>query len=149
MTAQVLQSGAHLFRPNRAVRWREEPGRGGTSRRFVGENPPSGAVLYYALAAKAKSVGLRVVDYAGRTVRQLPAKAGPGLHRVIWDLTRPPTRPAPGESDDEPEGIPVPPGTYRVVLGVDGQELTQDLQVEADPSTSPPPPVSERARGRE
>src|SRR5439155_22967118 len=102
--------------------------------------------LYYPLAAKAKSVSLRVVDHAGRTVRGLPAKTGPGLHRVTWDLTRPPTRPAPGEPADEPEGMPVPPGTYRVVLSVDGQELTQDLRVEADPSAAPSAPAAEGGR---
>jgi hypothetical protein len=40
-------------------------------------------------------------------------------------------------------GVPIRavPGMYRVVLTVDGQEFTQSLRIEADP-TMPPPAVA-------
>jgi hypothetical protein len=157
MTPAVLRAQAHLFRPDTAVRWREEPSRGGTSRRFAGDNPPPGAPLYYALAARAQAAGLRVIDYAGQTVRELPAPTGPGLHRVTWDLTRAPARPGgpgrgrrgPRAAQGEPGGLPVPPGMYRVVLQVDGREFRQDLRVEADRSAPSPDRAAEEDREEE
>jgi photosystem II stability/assembly factor-like uncharacterized protein len=86
-TADVLKAKAHLYEPTPAIRWRPDPRHGGTTRRFVGQNPPPGAQLYYSLSGPAEQVSLKVVDYAGKTVRELLAPAGPGLHRVGWDLT--------------------------------------------------------------
>src|SRR5205823_517526 len=90
VTAEILKAKAHLYEPNTVVKWQMEPGRGNwfseSSRRFVGQNPPPGALLYYSLAQKADTVSLKVVDYAGKTVRELRAKNEPGLHQVVWDL---------------------------------------------------------------
>src|SRR5262249_45129015 len=154
----VLTEAAHLFKPTVAVRWQTEPRHGGTTRRFVGQNPPPGAQLYYSLAKKADKVGLKVVDIEGKTVRELRASAEPGLHRVTWALpqggggarrgrggAQPPaaTGQPPGGETEQPRGPggpggfggrPVAPGTYKVVLTVDGKELTQAVRVEADPS---------------
>jgi hypothetical protein len=161
LTPEVLKAPAHLFKPNVAIRWLAEPRRGGTTRRFVGENPPTGAQLYYMLANKADKVTLKVLDVEGKLVRELRASDQPGLHRIAWDLTRPAAR-QPGRGGPPPEAVQpppgqpqpesgeetpmrrgpggfgggqaVPPGTYRAVLIVDGKELTQSLRVEADPS---------------
>jgi photosystem II stability/assembly factor-like uncharacterized protein len=152
MTAAVLRAKVHLFEPAPAVRWRQDPHRGGTSREFVGENPPPGAALYYALAAGAREVRLRVTDSAGKAVRDLPAKTGPGLHRVVWDLTRPPDRPGGTAAPEEAEGVPVPPGTYRVVLTADGRESSQPLRLEPDPAGLTPEndrPGGDRSRGKQ
>ncbi|HKM53214.1 MAG TPA: PDZ domain-containing protein, partial [Isosphaeraceae bacterium] len=97
MTAEVARQKAHLFEPRPVVRWRSEPSKGspfGTgSRNFVGQNPPRGAQIYYSLSQKAEKVGLKIVDAAGKTVRELQAKGDPGLHRVTWDLMTGPPRP--------------------------------------------------------
>src|SRR5262249_22801680 len=159
----------HLYEPTTAVRSRLEPTHGRSGRRFVGQNPPPGAQIYYSLTAKAGKVNLKVVDYAGKTVRELAARTEPGLHRAAWGLSLPPTRGAgaaagaggagqrrggggggagargagagggagagtvetPGEGEGTggrrgfgaPVGPPAPPGMYRVVLNVDGQEF--------------------------
>jgi photosystem II stability/assembly factor-like uncharacterized protein len=165
----VLAEAAHLFKPTVAVRWQTEPRHGGTTRRFVGQNPPPGAQLYYSLAKKADKVSLKVVDIEGKTVRELRASAEPGLHWVTWDLTQagggtgrggrggfgqPPaaTEQPPGSETDQPRGPggpggfggrPVAPGTYKVVLTVDGKELTQTVRVEADPSVPRSPTGAE------
>jgi photosystem II stability/assembly factor-like uncharacterized protein len=97
MTEEVLKAKAHLYQPNTAVRWRQEPRHGGTSRRFVGQNPPPGAQIYFSLTGKADKVSLKVVDYTGKTVRELFASAAPGLHRVSWDMTIGTGRPGAGE----------------------------------------------------
>jgi photosystem II stability/assembly factor-like uncharacterized protein len=179
LTPELLKAKAHLYEPNPVVKWQMEPGRGNwfseSSRRFVGQNPPPGALLYYSLTQKAATASLKVVDYAGKTVRELPAKTAPGFYQVVWDLTerQPPakaasaapaakgsptaapsdkpagavkssTNPPPPEKEEEPpEEMPlffggqpkrVPAGVYRVVLTVDGTELTKWLRVDPDPS---------------
>jgi hypothetical protein len=138
----------------------------GAERKFVGANPPRGAVFHYSLSKKAEKVELKVVDYAGQLVRKLDAKNEPGLYRATWDLARLPNvrQAQPGASRGGPgggaaggagpqgEGLPggggggggfggfnfgqlSQPGMYRVVLTVDGQEFTQPLRIEADPSS--------------
>jgi photosystem II stability/assembly factor-like uncharacterized protein len=99
MTPETQKAAVHLYKPATAVRYRQEPPRasiyGTGSKKFYGENPPAGAQIYYALAKKPEKISLKVVDYAGETVRELEAKAEPGLQRVPWDLRRTPTNPPP------------------------------------------------------
>jgi photosystem II stability/assembly factor-like uncharacterized protein len=191
VTPEVLKAKAYLYEPNTVVKWQMEPGRGswfaGSSRRFVGQNPPTGALIYYSLAQKVDTASLKVVDYTGKTVRELPAKTEAGLHQVVWDLMerQPPAKPAsaaptakgspaataggtpaaaekkpvsaPAEKEEEePEEVAmffggqpklVPPGVYRIVLMVDGTELTSWLRVVPDPS-QPATGVSEENDGR-
>src|SRR5439155_24639728 len=82
-TEERVQEVAYLYQPTPAVQWRREPGRESpysrSARKFVGTNPPNGAVLYYSLGKPAKKVSLKVVDYAGKTVRELPTEPGTGL----------------------------------------------------------------------
>jgi photosystem II stability/assembly factor-like uncharacterized protein len=153
----TARAKAVLFRPGTATRWHSEPVRGqpygSGNHRFVGENPPRGASIYYALSAKAQKVLLQVLDYTGKAVRSLEVKNEPGLHRVVWDLTR--TSPAESGllgglgsllavTGLGPEAVaaartrgraalPVPAGMYRVVLSVDGQSFEQGLRLENDP----------------
>ncbi len=163
MTADVLKAQVHLFKPIAAVRWQMEPAHGRTNRRFVGENPPLGAEIYYLLQKKAEKIAMKVVDFEGKTIGELQASADPGLHRIVWDLARAPTResrggpfgagrrgggatggptrggaggPGPGRGGRGPSGPPATPGMYRVVLSVDGQEFAQALRVDADPATN-------------
>ena len=155
---RVLAAAAHLYRPNSAVRWKVAPAYGGTNRRFSGQNPAPGARIDYVLSTKAERVNLKVVDFDGATIRELRVGLEPGLHRATWDLTTrrsaPPSE-TPGEqarggqeSESGPGfggggggggggfgGLrPVPPGTYKLVLTVDGKEYVQSVRVEADPT---------------
>ena len=128
MTRDAINAKAFLYRPNTAVRWRREPTRGSLygigHRHFSGENPPGGAPIYYSLNQKASKAGIKILDYAGQTIRELPAATDPGLHRIAWDLNR----------VARGQGGQAPPGTYRVVLTVDGQEFSQPVRIEADPT---------------
>jgi photosystem II stability/assembly factor-like uncharacterized protein len=92
MNKEVLAAAAHLFQPKTAVRYRPEPNRGGTNRRFVGQNPPTGAQIHYSLGSKAEQISLKVVDYTGKTVTELRANGAPGFHQVTWNLSQAPTR---------------------------------------------------------
>ena len=95
-------------------------------------------MIYYSLTKKAEKVNLKVLDWAGKTVQELAVATDPGLHVSNWPLIRSTSR-APAIGATGPQrgfggGAPVPPGTYRVVLTVDGQEFTQPLKVELDPA---------------
>ncbi len=87
-TREVAKAGVHLYKPTSAVRWRSAASHGGTNRRFEGQNPSTGAVIDYALGKKAAKLSLKILDVNGATVSQLPAVGEPGLHRVVWNLTR-------------------------------------------------------------
>ena len=160
LTPEALRANARLYRPLTAVRYRPEPSHGRTNRRFVGENPPAGAPLYYSLGKKASKVSLKVLDVDGKLIRELETSKEPGLHKVVWNLAQAPERRAggrpPGQrppAGDErpagrqrpgggqrpggdrafqPPGRPVPAGTYLVVLSVDGSEYKQALHIEGD-----------------
>jgi photosystem II stability/assembly factor-like uncharacterized protein len=144
MKPDTLKADASLFRPATAMRWRREPRRGtpygAGNHRFVGDNPPPGAQLYFSLAKKAEKLHLKIVDYTGQTVRELPVKKeqmAVGLHRLTWDLTR-------GQGGNRGRArTPALPGMYRVLLTVDGKEHTQGLRVEQDPLLKTPSIITE------
>jgi hypothetical protein len=144
MKTETLKAQATLYRPATAMRWHREPTRGtpygSGNHRFAGENPPSGAQIYYSLTKKAEKAQVKIVDYAGQTVRELPVRKeqlNAGLHRVTWDLVRG------GAPNRGRAASPAPPGMYRVVLTVDGKEHTQGLRVENDPLLKTPSIIAE------
>jgi len=123
---------AVLYAPEPVVRWHREPSRGRTNRRFVGQNPPAGAQIYYALPKKADKVTLQIMDIKGDVVRELNVSGDPGLHRVTWDLTQT-ARKASATAPARPGGS-VAEGAYRLVLDADGQPFTQVIRIERDPT---------------
>ncbi len=172
MTAEALKAKAFLYQPNTAVRWRSEPSRssayGNGSKRFMGQNASPGAHIFYSLTDRPAKINLKIVDISGKTLRELQARQSVGLNRVTWDLsgsTSPPN-PQVAQSESErgqaersgrrgglgamlgfgPGGPPVPAGVYRVVLTVDGQELSQSVRVQDDPSRSVPVIADEEDR---
>ena len=105
------------------------------------------AFIEYVLPQKANRVTVKIMDNTGKTVRDLSASAEAGYHRVPWDLRRVAgVRQgiiASGASEAEIAASPfgrmllgpdVAPGAYRVVLTVDGTELTKSLVIEPDPT---------------
>jgi photosystem II stability/assembly factor-like uncharacterized protein len=161
MTQQVYAAPAHLFKPASAVSWGNPLGRNQSGhKRFTGENPPDGAAIHYLVPSGANDVRLKVLDADGKTVRELGGTKDAGLHRVVWDLRRASSQRAGGGAGQRgsrtaqsssretaaaasgtanqgarrgPGAARVSPGQYRVVLSVDGTELTQTVLVEADP----------------
>ena len=153
------RADVHLFKPEEAYRM---PGGGGFSRpdATVGENPPSGAVIYYYLKDKPKDeVTLEILDSAGKSVRKYTSKApetpagGPageggsgggapargraeaGLNRFVWDFRYPDATRFPGMIlwAGNVQGPRAVPGTYQVKLTVDGKTSVQTFEVKADP----------------
>ncbi len=114
MTATTANEDAHLFQPAPAVRFRG-PGFSLPAGNPVGENPPAGVVIDYALKEAPKDkdknpIALEILDAQGKTVRKYsskkPAEAGgpeeeefpflrasadtlpaeAGLNRFVWDM---------------------------------------------------------------
>jgi hypothetical protein len=150
-----------LYTPSPAVRFFA----GGRGRPGLGQNPPSGAIIYYALAAAPKEgeeVTLELLDAGGAVLRRissrppaeaaapgdddedgpprapakLPAKAG--LNRFAWDLRLEEASRFPGLIlwSGELRGPVVPPGRYQVRLTAAGQAFTEPLEVRKDPRLS-------------
>lgn len=157
MTAETVQAKPTLYQPNTVVRWQRQPSRGRTNRAFVGQNPPTGAQIYYSLPKKAEKVSLEIFDVKGESVSKLAPSSAAGLHRLTWEVTTAPPRDA-GGAEGRGRGGPggggggggrgaagggggggtrsLPPGAYRIVLTVDGQAMTQTLIVEGDPNAA-------------
>ena len=125
LTPDVLKAPAHLFVPAPAVSWHWQPPHGPIlgpgSRRYAGQNPPSGAQIYYTLAQKADKINLKILDFAGQTIQELPVKNEPGLHQAAWAMIQ-------GRRGQPSQRAEV--STYRVVLTVNGKEYIQPLRVE-------------------
>jgi S1-C subfamily serine protease/photosystem II stability/assembly factor-like uncharacterized protein len=148
--------------PNDVIRWRSDLRRGRTNRRYIGNNPTSGAQLWYSLPSKAERVAFRIENIDGQVISELTGKGEAGLHRVSWNLTGSVQgRPAGGAGGGRPGGgvgaarpgdgrpgggrpagggrtrggRPVSNGTYRIVLVVDGKELqARTVTLVQDPS---------------
>lgn len=89
MKAATVKADAHLYQPHTVIRYRSEPSRGGTTRRYVGESAPTGAQIYFNLNKDAERVSLKIVDAKGEVISELqrvPKEAG--LHKVAWPLNR-------------------------------------------------------------
>jgi photosystem II stability/assembly factor-like uncharacterized protein len=154
MASEKIKDEPTLFKPNTVVRWQEMPSRGRSGRRFVGENPRPGAHVFFSLAKKADKVTLVFQDIDGNKVGELNGSTEAGLHAMIWNTS---TRPAPGPGVGRGGGGGggggggagggggggggggfgggrlVPSGAYKVVLNVDGKELSQSFLIEGDP----------------
>lgn len=156
MKPDSIKADATLYQPHTVIRYRTEPARGGTTRRYTGESVPFGANIYFNLGKPAEKVSLKIVDAKGETVSELsriPKEAG--LHKVTWTLTRTATNLLGGMFEGTGGGggrrnqggggggaggpgagfgRVVPPGIYGVVLTVDGKEIKQTIQVVGDPN---------------
>jgi photosystem II stability/assembly factor-like uncharacterized protein len=148
MASESVKDKPTLYKPNTFVRWQEMPSRGRSGRRFVGENPSRQAQIYFSLPKKATKVTLQVQDIEGKTVTEINGPTAAGLNTIAWGTTmRPPGaagQPGPGRGGPGAGGggggrfagaggRQVPPGTYRLVLNVDGETFTQSMTIEGDP----------------
>jgi photosystem II stability/assembly factor-like uncharacterized protein len=124
LTTEITGAKAHLFAPEKAVRWRwnrntdtplppEEP---------VGQNPPDGAIIDYSIREGSGPVALEIYDSQDKLVRRYSSEDKPeiteaqlekelnvptywlrpphilsasaGMHRFVWDLRYTPPKAA-------------------------------------------------------
>ena len=158
LTSEALGSGAHLFVPRDAYRFRSKTGRVGQPEDpGAGQNPRGGASIHYLLEGDPEGgVELEILDVGGEVVRDLGSvPSGSGLHRVYWDL-RYEASETPrmrtkvlehshvpiGEDQWRPAGergtvSPLaPPGAYSVRLSIGEEVLTQPLTILKDPNST-------------
>jgi photosystem II stability/assembly factor-like uncharacterized protein len=84
-----------------------------TGGEFAAPNPPPGAIITYSIREDLKAkIALRVTDSDGKTVRDIPTPATPGIHRTNWNLRVGGGPPGPGGFG----GTLVKPGKYTVTL---------------------------------
>ena len=155
LTPAVLAQEVHLFEPEREIRWVADDRTSYAFNNFEGESEEPGASIYYYLGEDAPG-GVTVTVYQGRLpIAEIGGGATAGLHKVQWDLLRRIER-SPEEQErvraqggggggggfgrggpSQEERIrydisDAPPGEYRVVLSVDGQELEESLTLMRD-----------------
>jgi len=162
----IARADAHLYAPRTAYRTRA--GHNTLRGRPYGENPPAGAILYYALKAAPKEneeITLEILDAQGRLVRKLSSRekrdpdappewpdlekpqerlpAEAGLNRFVWDLrydgaTRIPGYPL-GEYEEGLRGPLALPGRYTLRLTAAGKTAEAPLEIALDPRVTASP----------
>ncbi|HET9986641.1 MAG TPA: hypothetical protein VFQ38_23895 [Longimicrobiales bacterium] len=146
----------HLFAPRPTVRFRADAALPATTAGGgnEGSNPPGGVVVQWYSRTKPAEVKLAFLDATGREIRafssaepavaqrgrrgrpggavRVPAEAG--ASRFVWDMRYPGANVIPGTTlHGSPQGPLAAPGKYQVRLTVDGQTLTQPLEIVKDP----------------
>lgn len=114
---------------------------------FHAPNPLDGAILTYRLPPNVREASLSVIRADGRTVRELPLRATPGINRVNWDLRYQPPPSEPDTTEATRLSLPHPthdigdrgpfvsPGRYVLKLKVDGTTVQSSIEVLPDPKT--------------
>ena len=158
---QTSDTMPFLFKPATAVRERPAGFTGSPMPKdeAMAPNPPFGAAIDYALrATPSQPVTLEIFDTQGALVRKYSSadehpktdlskitvapewvappsalSATPGMHRFFWSIRYAAPKGLGGGRRSGGDGVWAPPGNYKVVLTVDGQQLTQPLTVAPDP----------------
>jgi photosystem II stability/assembly factor-like uncharacterized protein len=164
LSAEVMASPAHLFASAPAWLLRMRDGRSTGAGNLAGENPPNDVIAYYLKEKPSGKITLAIYDAAGNlvnsfdNVRTGTVEGGgegpfarhplgdktltdhPGINRFVWDLRFPAAPPIHAKASyvegRGPNGAYVVPGTYKLVLTVEGQSYTQPLLVKADPRST-------------
>ncbi|MFQ6108513.1 MAG: WD40/YVTN/BNR-like repeat-containing protein [Candidatus Aminicenantales bacterium] len=151
---KAAQSDVFLFKPRDAYRMRG----GSFPIPDVGQNPPSGSVIYYYLKEKSdEEVILEFFDAEGNLIRKFTSRekknqpqrrqrgfpmgrsqrvtVEKGMNRFIWDMRYPDAERVPGAviwagTHSGPVAVP---GTYRVRLTVGEKTMTQFWEWKKDP----------------
>lgn len=130
LTPEKLTSEVALLKPADKIRWRRASRRGGTNRRYVGDNPSNSVQLWYTLPKDVKKASLRIDNIAGEKLAELNGSTKAGLQVTQWNLTQ--------ANRQRGRSSAVPNGDYRITLVIDGKEVAkQVLSVKQDPTLSP------------
>ena len=148
---QAEKSGVMLFKPRTAYEFHQHSNNDyGTYTYFSADNPPSGAIISYYLAApQKKNPTLQILDANGKLVRSIsgthkidgkdvpnvPNKTG--INRITWDLHEAGATPWNGAGSPQFRGPRTGPlllpGVYTVRLQLDDTTLSQSVTVKPDP----------------
>jgi photosystem II stability/assembly factor-like uncharacterized protein len=161
----VLAEECYLFKPRAAYRFKRENAFPLGENGEYYQNPPRGAVInYYLKKAPENKVKIRILDENRSLVNSFAGSQDAGINRIYWDLRhqdspeielRTPPLGHPGiaygpESirynkegwrklfveGSGPDGPLAVPGTYTVIVEVDGEKYTQELEILKDPKSA-------------
>jgi len=158
LSQKVAQSEYYLFKPRDAYRLRGW----GFRRADMGENPPSGSVIYYYIKeVPQEEVRLEFFDAQGNLIRAFSSRAASpasrgeernlgsdskagrlgvkkGMNRFVWDMRYPGAVRVPGAVlwAGWLSGPVAVPGTYRVKLSIGDWSMTQEWKWQKDPRVS-------------
>lgn len=94
-----------------------------------------------SVGRRGKTVKIEILDESGKIIRKADGPMEKGINRFIWDLRADSFRlPRLGEQMRRfgPSGPQVPPGNYTVKIKMGVQEITQTVEVKADPRENIP-----------
>ncbi|MCB9349744.1 MAG: hypothetical protein H6573_19860 [Lewinellaceae bacterium] len=116
---------------------------------YKGENRPYGALITFSIKevlkkeedgslAQSDTVKVMVYDQQGQRLRQMRAAARKGMNRFSWNLNRDgvrgPSTPKPKDKDAlPPDGRPVAPGLYTIVVEYGEHKDSTQVTVHSDP----------------
>jgi photosystem II stability/assembly factor-like uncharacterized protein len=155
MPEAAASSGAYLFKPREAYRYRYSSQFGGAEQNRLSSSDPqypqAGAMIDYWLPSSANPVTIEISTANGTVVRTLSSETttdssrsvspstgsqrltkAAGLNRVIWDMQYR----GPWDSNARRSGRNgplAPPGTYTIKLSSNGVTQTRRLVLNADP----------------
>lgn len=150
ITDKMAKSDFYLFKPREAYRMRGW----GWPRPNVGQNPPSGSVIYFYFKEKPEEeVVLEFMDREGGVIRKFTGVAGEedrmspisaqfsveaGMNRFIWNMHYPDAERVPGAIlwGGILSGPVAVPGVYSVRLSVGERSMTQSWAWQKDPRLS-------------
>ena len=153
----VGNENVHLYQPRMA--YRVHSGDAPVRALFTGQNPPTGALIYYYLKqAPKQEVKIEILDATGNVIRDYSSakldvpeepldpddkkpekqiKAEAGLNRFVWDLHYANANRVPNyylwEYNDGSKGPIALPGKYQVRLTAEGKSQTAPLELKLDP----------------
>jgi photosystem II stability/assembly factor-like uncharacterized protein len=140
--AAAMQQELHVFPARRAThwqRWNSDASAG--QRTYMGQNPPTGALINFYLAEEPDArVRVRITDAAGDSVAEVPVReVNAGVNQVVWNLRHGGSTPRQGQQGGGGRfggfGAPAVPGTYTatVIVGEGEMEASTALEVRGDP----------------
>ena len=147
---KVLTSPISCFETPDAynVVWKEADGsRFAADAMFKGDNRTSDARLSFWITkqtedtsyAKVDKVKVTIYDGSNAQIRTWKTKFNEGLNRITWDLSEKGVRwpsmsePPKDWEDNDPSGVTVLPGTYKVVIAYGKTKDSTTVMVHADP----------------
>ena len=90
---------------------------------------------------KTDSALVKIYTDANELIRTMKVKADTGFNRYYWGFemkgNRRPGAAKPKTADDEPKGMPVFPGTYKMVISLDKEKDSAMIVVKPDPLAPP------------